>query len=104
MKLQEFLDSRASPISEDRVTILKYLEKVSDRLDVEARPRGRSFVVVDFDCGAYKGSEILTYHISKINPMKVLFDLSKLTSGHRFSFEEVEKAAIKVMKERLIHL
>lgn len=101
MKVDEFLSSRENGIAHDKVVMLRFLERVSDSVDIESKTKGRSLVHAEFGCGAYKGSEVLTYSISKLNPMRVLYDLTRLTSGHKFSWDKAEQFCLSCMEERL---
>jgi len=95
LSVDAFLSSRPK-LAQDKVTMLRYLETVSDSIAIEP-----CRVHCEFDCGAYKGSEILTFHMKTINPFMVALSLMNLTSGHHFSYDRAEKVLLEMMQERI---
>lgn len=85
----------------DKETMLRYLSEVADSIRFRSRPRGRSIVECEFDCGAHKGSEILTFAMQHLSPLVVAIRLMGLTSGHRFSYKKAEEAILSDMVNRL---
>ena len=96
-ELDKFLEDRN--LGEDKTTMLKYLEKVSDKISIEPRPKGRSLIRCHFDCGAYKGEEILTFHMQSLCPLKIAVNLMSLTSGHHFNFPDAKDVLLKGMNQ-----
>lgn len=100
LSTHEFLADRED-LAEWKIIALKYLEKASDVFWIEPKPKGQSKIYCEFDCGAYKGSEILTFSMKTISPMQIALKLSGLTSGHIFRFDEVDEAMTEVMRKRI---
>lgn len=98
-KTDAFIEGRG--MAEDRVIILKYLETISDKFSIEQKPQGKSLAICEFDCGAYKGSQLLRFKISSLNPIDIASSLKNLTSGHRFDFQKAEQALLADMTERV---
>lgn len=96
VSIDDFIQSRPE-LSTERKTMLRYLASVSDNAWIEERTKGRSILKCEFDCGAYKGSEILTYQVSKLCPFRIADGLMSLTSGHHFSFEHGKQALLDKM-------
>jgi len=88
--IESFIEARPE-LAESKKTMLRYLASVSDGIRIEPMPKGRSRIHCEFDCGAYKGSEIVTFNMQTINPLRVALSLMALTSGHHFSYEKAEK-------------
>lgn len=100
MNVERFLEG-CGELSLAKVTMLKYLQKVSDKFDITPAPKGRSRVECRFDCGVYKGEEVLTFRVADLNPIFVAAKLLLLTSGHHFSFDEGEETLLQEMKKSL---
>lgn len=88
-------------LSESKETLLRYACSVADSYEIELRPKGRSLFKLHFDCGAYKGEEIITFNAATISPMRLALELESLTSGHRFSYPEADIALLNVFKRRM---
>lgn len=89
MSVEQFIASREE-LSPSKAIMLRYLDEVSDSVTVEPQTKGRSKIHCEFDCGVYKGSEVLTFHMKTINPIGIALALMRLTSGHRFSYDDAE--------------
>ncbi len=100
MSVDEFLVGRTE-LSPQKIILLRYLEMVADSFSIASAPRGRSTIECRFDCGAFKGDEILHFRVSVSNPITVAASLLSLTSGHHFSFPEAEQALLASMEGRL---
>ena len=98
--IEQFIESRPE-LANARKIMLRYLAEVSDKIELSILPKGRSKVKCYFDCGAYKGDEILEFRVSSLNPLSIALNLMNLTSGHHFSYGEVEKLLLQTMKERI---
>lgn len=96
--VDDFLKGR--DLGEARTVMLKYLEKVSDNIDIMVKTGGNSVIKCYFDCGAYKGEEVLTFRIKNLCPFEIAASLKSLTSGHHFSFKHEEEYMIKRMANR----
>lgn len=96
--VDEFLKGR--DLGEARTVLLKYLEKVSDSIDILVKSGGNSVIKCHFDCGAYKGEEVLTFRVKNLCPFGIAASLKTLTSGHHFSFKHEEEYMIKRMANR----
>lgn len=97
--LENFLQDRS--LGEVKETLVRYLAEVSDVITFEPLPKGRSKIVCEFDCGAYKGSEVLTFRMTQLTPWSVAIQLMSLTSGHHFSYPDAENVLIESMKRRV---
>jgi len=97
--VSSFCEGRGLP--ESKVTMLRYLEKVADKCWVEVKPKGNSRIVAEFDCGAYKGSEVITLSIKNLCPFSIARNLMTLTSGHHFSFPEAEAFLISQFSKEM---
>lgn len=100
MNLEEFLASRTE-LPASKIIVLRYLEKVADVFGIDPQPKGRSKVECRFDCGAYKGEEIITFRMDDLNPIFVAAKLMHLTSGHNFSFPDGENSIVSQMGKRV---
>lgn len=94
--LDEYLAKRAD-LSPHRITMLRYLNSVADQFHIDERTKGNSRAVCKFDCGTYKGYEIVEFRISIMEPIGVAWQLMNLTSGHHFWFANANQAALKEM-------
>lgn len=99
MDIEQFLEGR--DMGDVKATLLRYACTVADKYEIEVRPRGRSLVRLHFDCGAYKGEEIITFNLSTITPMRLAVALEKLTSGHIFRFKEADEVLLAVFNSRI---
>jgi len=99
IKLQEFLKDREG-LSADRVTILKYLDKVCD-LTIEPAQKGRSKITCYFDDGAYKGGQSFTTQYQHLTPTRIASALQNLTDGWSFSFVDADKALLNAFNQRV---
>lgn len=97
--IKDFIASRPE-LSEERKITLHYLDSVSDKSWVIERTKGRSSIKCEFDCGAYKGSEIYEIRVSNLSPIRVANALQNLTSGHYFSYPEADNILLSIFKQR----
>lgn len=97
MNVEQFIASRQ--LSENKITMLRFLDKSADTVSIEVRRKGHSIITAEFDCGAYKGSQLIAFKMSNLSPFIILASLENLTSGHIFKFEE-EKAFIYTLMDK----
>ncbi len=98
-EIEAFIEKRPE-LAESRKVMLRYLANVSDVISIEERPKGRSVVKCEFDCGAYKGSEVIEIRMDRLTPMRIALSLEGLTSGHHFSFPEADEVLLQSFSKR----
>lgn len=100
MDAEDFITSRPE-LSDKKKTIIRYCESISDVFWIEPHPKGRSRLHLEFDCGAYKGSEIVVISLSNCCPLEIAASLESLTCGHHFNCDETKDAVLKKMETRI---